>query len=86
MTAPAAAQTVRPGWLSPSQEERGGSRQQLRPIREISEMLRARFGGEYVSHRVEGGERPIYVVRWRMRDGVSTEDFHVDAATGQLLR
>lgn len=82
--APAAgAQTVQPGWIMPAQE-RGQERQARRPIREVSDMLRARFGGAYVGHRLEEGERPLYVIRWRMPDGVTIEEFRVDAISGRL--
>lgn len=77
------AQTVQPGWVMPAQE-RGHDRQEVRPVREVLDMLRDRFGGEYVGHRLEGGPRPVYVIRWRMPDGVTTRDFRVDAATGQM--
>ncbi|MEQ1618825.1 MAG: hypothetical protein ABL883_10840 [Terricaulis sp.] len=83
----AAAQTVQPGWIMPAQEraqERGLERQARRPIREVSDMLRARFGGAYVGHRLEEGERPLYVIRWRMPDGVTIEEFRVDAISGRL--
>jgi hypothetical protein len=82
LPAPASAQRIEPGWIMPTQE-RGQERQQMRPIREVLDDLRERHGGEYVSHRVEGGERPIYVIRWRMPDGVTTRDFRVDATTGR---
>ncbi len=79
----ASAQEVRPNWMVPVQE-RGQDRQSVRPVREILDSLRARFGGEYVSHRLEDGARPVYVVRWRMPDGVTTRDFRVDAVSGQF--
>jgi hypothetical protein len=75
---------VQPGWIMPVQERGEERRQQIRPVREILDMLRARFGGEYVSHRVEDGPRPIYVIRWRMPDGITTRDFRVDAESGQV--
>lgn len=56
----------------------------MRPVREILDALRSRFGGEYVSHRLEDGARPVYVIRWRMPDGVTTRDFRVDAVSGQF--
>lgn len=82
-TAPASAQTVQPTWIMPAQD-RGQDRQALRPVREVLDMLRSRFGGEYVSHRLEDGQRPIYVIRWRMPDGVTMRDFRVDAVSGQF--
>lgn len=81
----AAAQTVQPGWIMPAQERgQQRERQAVRPIREVSDMLRARFGGAYVGHRLEDGERPVYVIRWRMADGVTIEEFRVDAVSGRL--
>ncbi len=68
---------IEPGWIMPVQDDR--ERQQLRPLREAIDMLRAQYGGEYVSHRLEDGPRPVYVIRWRMPDGVTTRDFRVDA-------
>ncbi len=79
----AAAQTIQPNLIMPAQE-RGQERQAMRPIREVSDMLRARFGGAYVGHRLEDGERPVYVIRWRMPDGVTIEEFRVDAVSGRL--
>jgi hypothetical protein len=75
----APAQTLQPGWISPAQD-RGQPRQALRPLREVLDSLRSRYGGEYVSHWVEDGQRPIYVIRWRMPDGVTIREFRVDAA------
>lgn len=80
----ASAQTVQPGWVMPAQDRGGERGQARRPIREISDMLRARFGGAYVGHRLEDGERPLYVIRWRMPDGVTIEEFRVDAISGRL--
>ncbi|HCK83563.1 MAG TPA: hypothetical protein DHW63_03330 [Hyphomonadaceae bacterium] len=79
LATPALAQDVRPHGVMPAQEERGRERQALRPIREVIESLRDRHGGEYVGHWVEGGARPIYVIRWRMPDGVTIREFRVDA-------
>lgn len=74
---------AQPNWVMPAQE-RDNDRQRIRPLREVLDMLRARYGGEYVSHRLEDGPRPIYVIRWRMADGITTRDFRVDAASGQF--
>ncbi len=84
----ASAQRIEPGWIMPAQErgrdgERERERQQLRPIREVLDSLRDRYGGEYVSHYLEDGAHPIYVIRWRMPDGVTTRDFRVNATGGQ---
>ncbi len=70
---------MRPHGVMPAQEERSRERQALRPIREVIDTLRDRHGGEYVGHWVEGGGRPIYVIRWRMPDGVTIREFRVDA-------
>ena len=77
--APAQARgpVVQPGWIMPEQQER--DRRPLRPVRDVIDMLRSQYGGEYVTHWVEDGPRPIYVVRWRMPDGVTTREFRVDA-------
>lgn len=58
-------------------------RQRIRPLREVLDMLRARYGGEYLSHRLEDGPRPVYVIRWRMADGVTVRDFRIDAVSGR---
>jgi hypothetical protein len=61
---------LQPQWVMPAQgRDRQDNRQSLRPIREVIQELRARYGGEYVGHTVEGGPRPIYVITWRMPDG-----------------
>jgi hypothetical protein len=68
---------IEPGWIMPAQDQ--NERRQLRPLREVIDMLRSQHGGEYISHRLEDGPRPVYVIRWRMPDGVTTRDFRVDA-------
>jgi hypothetical protein len=72
---------LQPQWVFPAQgRDREDNRQQsLRPIREVIQELRGRYGGEYVGHTVEGGPRPIYVITWRMPDG-QYRVFHVNAA------
>lgn len=75
--------SIQPNWLIEVQN-RDQDRQRILPLREVLDMIRARYGGEYVSHRVEDGPRPIYVIRWRMADGVTTRDFRVDAVSGQV--
>lgn len=74
--APVAA--VQPNWVMPAQY-RGGGQQDVRPLRDVVEELRARYGGELISARLEDGGRPIYLIRWRMPDG-QVRDFRVDAA------
>ncbi|MEZ5957932.1 MAG: hypothetical protein R3C27_12055 [Hyphomonadaceae bacterium] len=65
-------------WVQPIQHDRGGQ-QELRSIREVVEQLRSQYGGEYVSHRLEQGGSPVYVVRWRMPDG-QIRDIRVSAS------
>jgi len=61
-----------------------GGRQNLLSVREIAEILRQRNGGGQLnSARLEGGDRPFYVVRWEMPNG-DFRDFTVDAVTGQV--
>ena len=82
MTVPAhalAAPQPFPGqWIMPVQD-RGAQRQHaVRPLPEVVESLRAQHGGELINARLEDGDRPIYVIRWRMPDG-QVRDFRVDA-------
>lgn len=65
---------AQPVWVMPIQD-----RQELRSIREVVAELRAQYGGEYVSHRLEQGGSPVYVVRWRMPDG-QIRDIRVSAS------
>lgn len=71
------AATFQRSWTQPAQY-RGGD-QELRPLREVVDELRSRYGGEYVSHRLEQSARPVYVVRWRMPDG-QIRDIRVSAS------
>jgi hypothetical protein len=70
------AATFQQSWTMPAQY---GGQQDLRPLREVVEELRSQYGGEYVSHRLEQGGRPVYVVRWRMPDG-QIRDIRVSAS------
>jgi uncharacterized membrane protein YkoI len=65
--------------------ERAGSygREDIRPLREIVSMVRSRFGGDLINARLENGDRPFYVLRWRMQNG-DVRDLTVDAASGQI--
>jgi uncharacterized membrane protein YkoI len=72
------AEALQPAWIMPAQY-RGGGQQELRPLREVVDELRAQYGGEYVSHRLEQGASPVYVVRWRMPDG-QIRDIRVSAS------
>lgn len=84
---PASAQgrgpTIEPGWVMPAQDRGENRQQEIRSVREVIGMLRARFGGEHVSVELEQGARPTYSIRWRMPDG-SYRDFRVDAVSGQI--
>ncbi|MEQ1817367.1 MAG: hypothetical protein ABL871_02060 [Terricaulis sp.] len=71
-------QSAQQGWTIPVQYGRGGQ-QDLRPLREVVDELRAQYGGDYVSHRLEQGGSPVYVVRWRMPDG-QIRDIRVSAS------
>ena len=76
-------QVFQPNSIMPMQGRRDDrderQQQALRPVREVVDELRARYGGEYVGHRLEPGPQPIYVIRWRMPDG-QYRDFRVNAA------
>jgi len=52
--------------------------QDIRPLREVVDILRSRYGGELISARLEDGARPVYVLRWRLPSG-EVRDFRVDA-------
>ena len=73
------AEAIQPAWTMPAQYRGGGGQQELRPLREVVEELRAQYGGDYVSHRLEQGASPVYVVRWRMPDG-QIRDIRVSAS------
>ncbi len=78
--AASAQAVIEPNWVMPGQgRDENRREQELRPLREVVAELRARHGGEYVGHQVERGERPVYVIRWRMPDG-QVRDFRVNAA------
>jgi hypothetical protein len=71
-------QAVSPNWVMPAQghgDHRGHS---IRPLREVVDELRSRYGGELISARLEDGPRPTYVLRWRLPDG-QVRDFRVPA-------
>lgn len=71
-----------PQWVMPAQDRGDRQRQELRPLREIVDSLRGRYGGDLISARLEDGSQPIYVLRWRMPDG-QVRDFRVDAVSGR---
>jgi uncharacterized membrane protein YkoI len=80
---------MQPNWAFEQRGERGGDgdrgnrHQDIRSLREIVGMLRARFGGDLISARLEDGERPFYVLRWRMPNN-DVRDIAVDAESGQI--
>lgn len=78
---PAQALVIQPNWLIPVQDR--GQRQDVLPLREIVNMVRARFGGDLISARLEQGGRPVYVLRWRMPNA-DVQDIRVDAVSGQF--
>lgn len=67
---------VQPTWVMPVQDR---GQRDIRPLREVVDYIRTRYGGELISARLEDGPRPVYVVRWRMPDG-EVRDIRVDAA------
>jgi uncharacterized membrane protein YkoI len=71
------AQLVQPQGVMPIQG-RDNSQRDIRPLREVVDYVRARYGGELISARLEDGPRPVYVLRWRMQDG-EVRDIRVDA-------
>lgn len=70
------AQIVQPTWVMPVQDR---GQRDIRPLREVVDYVRSRYGGELISARLEDGGRPVYVLRWRMPDG-EVRDIRVDAA------
>lgn len=91
---PRAHLTVQPSMLVQVQDRRGGrdrggernedrQQQEVRPLREIVAMIRARYGGEMVGSQLVGGGRPTYLIRWRMPND-EYRDFQVDAVSGQI--
>jgi hypothetical protein len=71
-----------PQWIMPAQDRGEDRQQEVRPLREIVDMLRSRYGGELISARLEQGGRPLYFIRWRMPDG-EVRDFRIDAVSGR---
>lgn len=65
-------------WIMPVQDRGENRPRAIRPLPEIVGQLRAQHGGELINARLEDGDRPIYVIRWRMPDG-QVRDFRVDA-------
>jgi uncharacterized membrane protein YkoI len=73
---------IQPDGLMPVQD-RHQQRQDVLPLREIVDMVRARFGGDLIGARLEQGQRPVYVLRWRMPNN-DVQDIRVDAVSGQF--
>jgi hypothetical protein len=71
------AQLVQPTWVMPVQDR--GAQREIRPLREVVDYVRSRYGGELISARLEDGPRPVYVLRWQMPNG-EVRDIRVDAA------
>ena len=62
--------------MIPTQDAAAAAGHSLRCAKSSTE-LRARYGGERSSPRLEqSGDRPVYVLRWRMPDG-EVRDFRV---------
>lgn len=80
-TAEPRQQIFEPNYFQPAQAR--GGHQNILSVREVAEILRGRFGGQLNNARLEGGERPFYVIRWEMPNG-DFRDFTVDAVTGQV--
>ena len=82
------AQSIQPSWAQPERgrSERDRERERILPVREIIEIARNRFGGgENVGGvRLESGDRPVYVLRWRLPNG-DLRDLRIDAVTGQVF-
>lgn len=72
---------LQPQGLIPIQDRSG--RQDILSLREIVDMVRSRFGGDLIGARLEQGQRPVYVLRWRMPNS-DVQDIRVDAVSGQF--
>src|SRR5262249_43356427 len=59
-------------------DDRQSRQHDIRSLREIVEMMQHRFGGNLISARLENGDQPFYVLRWRMPND-DVRDFEVDA-------
>jgi len=84
----AEAQSIQPIWVDPRHERREQSdRARVRPVREIIETVRQRFGGGPMGGpRLEqDGGRSFYVLNWRFPNEV-VEEIRVDAESGQIYR
>lgn len=85
----AEAQGIQPAWIDPRNERGNPSQNQtnIRPVREIIEMVRQRYGGAPLgSPRLEQrGGRSFYILSWRFPNEV-VEEIRVDAESGRILR
>lgn len=78
-------QTRSGGWRGQEAGAADGVRQgRLVPLNRIIESIRRQTPGRLLDAGLEGGERPVYRVRWAADDGRRI-DFIVDAATGQII-
>lgn len=74
---------IMPQGMMPIQDRGGHRRDNLLPLREVVDMVRARYGGDLIGARLEQGQRPVYVLRWRMPNN-DVQDIRVDAVSGQF--
>lgn len=74
---------IQPHGMMPIQDRRGGRERDVLPLREVVDMVRARLGGDLIGARLEQGQRPVYVLRWRMPNN-DVRDVRVDAVSGQM--
>lgn len=61
-----------------------GREQRLVPLPQVIEQVRRRTPGRLLDAGVEGGDRPVYRVRWAGDDGRRV-DYVVDAESGRIL-
>lgn len=78
---------MQPAWVDPRNDQRGPTQARLRPVREVIESVRQRFGGGPLgAPRLEqSGGRSFYVLNWRFPNEV-VEEIRVDAESGQIYR
>ncbi|MGE0828026.1 MAG: PepSY domain-containing protein [Hyphomonadaceae bacterium] len=89
------AQRFEPNWANPHSQGPGqgqgfqgrGERGRIMPVREIIAAVRAQMGpGDVIGSPIldDGGERAIYIVRWRRPNG-DVIDVRVNAHNGRIL-
>lgn len=90
--APAAAQTVQPGWIMPRGDGASWNgrpteiQARVLPLRTLISMVQSQRGGQFVDvvgGLQQHGDRAFYIFRWRYPNGVE-ENIRVDAATGRV--